>query len=350
MLALAGIRLGLRFRFLDPNPDPPVRELGTVVRAAYDDPEVLEAFGEGLDVITYEFENVPAGAAKRLASMALVLPPPAALEMTQDRLAEKEAFRRLGIPTPPFAAVDGFAELEGAVRELGFPVVLKTRRFGYDGKGQRVLRAEPEVTPAWEALGGVPLLAEGFVSFERELSILGVRGREGETLFYPLVENVHREGILRTSRAPAERLAEGRQQEAEEIAARILDELDYVGVLAVELFDTSKGLLANEIAPRVHNSGHWTQDGAATSQFENHLRAILGLPLGSPEPRGWSGMVNLLGTMPEPAALLALPGTHLHLYDKPPAPGRKLGHVNVVAASPGERERKIALVEEVLRG
>jgi 5-(carboxyamino)imidazole ribonucleotide synthase len=348
MLALAGLPLGLRFRFLEPGQDPPVRELGTVVRAPYDDPASLDAFGEGLDVVTYEFENVPAAATQRLEGRAPVLPPPAALEMAQDRLAEKTGFRRLGIPTAPFVSVDSFAELEEAARSLGLPLVLKTRRLGYDGKGQRVLRAESDLGPAWEALGGVPLLAEGFVAFQRELSILGVRGRDGETLFYPLVENEHREGILRTSRAPADGLAQGRQRDAEEIAARMMDDLDYVGVLAVELFETPEGLFANEIAPRVHNSGHWTQDGAMTSQFENHLRAILGLPLGSPEPRGWSGMVNLLGTVPTPAALLALPGIHLHLYDKPPYPGRKLGHVNVVAASPGEREEKIALVEEVL--
>jgi len=350
MLALAGIPLGLRFRFLEPSPDPPVRELGMVVPAPYDDTAALDVFGEGLDVVTYEFENVPADTARRLAARIPVFPPPAALEMTQDRLAEKTGFRRLGIPTPPFVPVAEFKELEEAIHTVGHPLVLKTRRLGYDGKGQRVLRKQSELKPAWDEIGGVPLLAEGFVAFDRELSILGVRARDGETVFYPLVENVHAEGILRTSRAPAEGLADGRQREAEEIATRIMDELDYVGVLAVELFETSDGLLANEIAPRVHNSGHWTQDGAVTSQFENHLRAILGLPLGSPEPRGWSAMVNILGAVPDRATLLALPGTHLHLYDKPPYPGRKLGHVNVVAASPGEREEKVALVERVLRG
>jgi 5-(carboxyamino)imidazole ribonucleotide synthase len=350
MLALAGIPLGLRFRFLEPSANPPVRDLGVVVRAPYDDLAALDRFGKGLDVVTYEFEIVPAETAKRIGSFAPVFPPPAALEMTQDRLVEKEAFQRLGIPTPPFAAVDAFEDLVSAVRALGFPAVLKTRRLGYDGKGQRMLRTERDLDGAWEDLEGVPLLAESFVAFERELSILGVRGRDGETVFYPLVENVHRDGILHTSRAPVESLDAERQSEAEGIALKIMNDLEYVGVIAVELFETRRGLLANEFAPRVHNSGHWTQDGAVTSQFENHLRAILGLPLGSPEPRGWSGMVNLLGVIPERAPILALPGAHLHLYDKPPRPDRKLGHVNVIAASPRKREEKLALVEALARG
>jgi 5-(carboxyamino)imidazole ribonucleotide synthase len=350
MLALAGLPLGLRFRFLEPKSDAPVRSVGPVIHAEYDDPEALDTFRAGLTVVTYEFENVPADAVRRIQSTVPIHPAPAALAVAQDRLAEKETFRRLAIPTPAFRAVNERSELETGAADLGFPCVLKTRRMGYDGKGQRVLRGAGDLDSAWEALGRVPLLLESFVRFTRELSVLGVRGMDGETLFYPLAQNEHREGILRTSHAPVPGLDPTRQNEAEGIASRLLEELEYVGVLAIELFETSDGLLANELAPRVHNSGHWTQDGAVTSQFENHLRAILGLPLGSPEPRGWTAMVNLLGTAPERSRILALPGAHLHLYDKPPQPGRKLGHVNLVASTPGELESKVALLVEVVGG
>lgn len=348
MLALAGTPLGLRFRFLDPSPDPPVQGLGQVVRAQYDDAAALEAFRDGLDLVTYEFENVPAAAVEMLAPTVSVLPPAAALHVAQDRLTEKETFRRLGVKTAPFHPVDTRAELDRGIEALGLPCVLKTRRLGYDGKGQRVLREAAEVDSSWEELGGVPLLLEGFVPFTRELSVIGVRGRDGNTAFYPLTENKHQDGILRTSRAPIPGFDPARQQEGQEIAGRILDTLDYVGVLAVELFDTPEGLLANEIAPRVHNSGHWTQDGAVTSQFENHLRAVLGLPLGSPEARGWSAMINLIGTLPPRRPILELPGTHLHLYDKEPRPGRKLGHVNVVAESPEALAQRLEMLEGVL--
>lgn len=331
MLALAGIPLGLRFRFLEPNPAPPVSHLGEVVQAPYDDPEGLDRLVEGAQVVTYEFENVPVAAARRLSRGAPVHPTPAALAMAQDRLTEKEAFRSLGIETAPFLPVDSRDALEAAVGVLGYPTVLKTRRLGYDGKGQTILTSEEDLDPAWDRLGGRPLILEGFVPFDRELSILAVRGLHGEVVKYPLVENHHESGILVRSLAPAPAVTEELQEAGQGIAHTILEHLDYVGVLAVELFQVGDRLLANELAPRVHNSGHWTQDGAVTSQFENHLRAILGLPLGSTDVRGErAAMVNLLGRPPLRSRVLAVPGAHLHLYDKEPRPARKVGHVNLV--------------------
>jgi len=270
--------------------------------------------------------------------------------MTQDRLVEKEGFRRLGIETAPFLPVSSLDDLRQGIQALGLPVILKTRRFGYDGKGQVVIREAEEIEDAWKAMGeSSALILEGFVPFRREISILSVRGVGGETAHYPLTENEHQSGILRRSRAPIPGISTGQEEEARRIATRVLDELGYVGVLAVELFETEDGrLLANEMAPRVHNSGHWTQNGATTCQFENHIRAIAGLPLGSTEAIGWSAMVNLLGDWPEPSKLLALTGTFLHLYGKEPRPLRKVGHVNVRGGTQEELEERIALVKSVL--
>jgi 5-(carboxyamino)imidazole ribonucleotide synthase len=329
MLALAGYPLGLRFRFLDPSPDACVGQLAEHMLGSYDDPAALERFAEGLDVITYEFENVPVEAARFLSGRVPVYPPPQALEVAQDRLTEKSFFRQHGIPTPPFLPVTTREELNKAARTLGTPAVLKTRRFGYDGKGQAVIGGEQEIEAAWTALGGRPLILEGFVPFERELSVLGVRACDGAMAFYPLVENYHREGILRLSIAPAPRVTREVQVKAEGYARRVMEGLDYVGVLAIELFDVDGELLANEMAPRVHNSGHWTIEGAETSQFENHLRAVLGLPLGSTVPRGYSAMLNIIGDLPNATEVLRLPNTHLHLYGKEPRPGRKIGHVTL---------------------
>jgi 5-(carboxyamino)imidazole ribonucleotide synthase len=267
---------------------------------------------------------------------------------------------RLGIPTPPFAAIGSRAELETAIAQIGLPAVLKTRRLGYDGKGQVVIRSPGQLSSAWEALGGAPLILEGFVDFTRELSVLAARGRDGATVCYPLIENHHHDGILRLSRAPASGVSSQLQALAESFAIRVLDALEYVGVLAIELFEIEEGrttgdgrmnssrLVANEMAPRVHNSGHWTIEGAETSQFENHLRAILGLPLGSTAPRGYAAMVNLIGTLPDPAALLSVPGAHLHLYGKAPRPGRKLGHVTLRADTPSELDTRLATLQSLL--
>lgn len=350
MLALAGYPLGLRFRFLDPAADASAGELGELVVAPYDDPAGLERFVRGLDVATFEFENVSAEATAYLADHVEVHPPRRALETAQDRLAEKECFRNLAIPTSPFVAVDDFDGLERAVQEIGLPAVLKTRRFGYDGKGQFVLREPSDLERAWEAIGGVPLILEGFVAFERELSIIAVRGRDGSTVFYPLTENHHREGILRASLAPAPGLDDELQAAAEAYAERVLRDFDYVGVLAIELFQLEDQLLANEMAPRVHNTGHWTIEGAETSQFENHLRAITGLPLGTTAPRGYSAMVNLIGTTPEPALVLAVPGAHLHLYGKAPRPGRKLGHVTLRADDPEMLRERLDELLQIVEG
>jgi 5-(carboxyamino)imidazole ribonucleotide synthase len=329
MLALAGYPLGLRFRFLEPAPEAPVGMLAEVRHGAYDDPAVRADFARGLDVITYEFESIPVAAVQDLARQVPVYPPPAALEAAQDRLHEKTLFQELGIPTPPFVPVQSRAELADGVAQVGLPAVLKTRRFGYDGKGQFTLHAPDDVERAWKALGGVPLLLEGFVSFQREVSVLAVRGRAGDVVIYPLVENHHRQGILRLSLAPAPGLTAELQRLAEDYARRVLGRLNYVGVLAIEFFQCDGRLLANEMAPRVHNSGHWTIEGAETSQFENHLRAILGLPLGSAAVAGRSAMVNLIGSVPETRAVFEIPHAHLHLYGKEPRSGRKLGHVTV---------------------
>jgi 5-(carboxyamino)imidazole ribonucleotide synthase len=352
MLALAGYPLGLRFRSLDPSPEAPAGHLAKLVVAAYDDPAALERFADGLAVATYEFENVPDAAVRLLEARVPVFPGALALQTAQDRLAEKQMFGQLEIPLPGYAAVSSLADLDAAIGRLGLPAVLKTRRLGYDGKGQVVLRAPDEAAAAWASLGEVPCVLEQMIPLRRELSVLAVRGRDGSTACYPLVENTHREGILRVSVAPAPdtgELAE-LQAQAEQFAARILDHLGYVGLLALELFvdDRDGRLLANEIAPRVHNSGHLTIEGSETSQFENHLRAILGLPLGSTAPRGHAAMVNLIGTVPPTEEILAIPGAHLHLYGKAPRPGRKLGHVTVTAASAAVRDELLARVLAVV--
>ncbi len=344
MLALAGYPLGLRFAFLDDNPDAPAGDIGELTVARWDDRVALDAFARSVDLVTYEFENVPVAAAERLAAHVLVLPPPRALEVAQDRLNEKDLFRDLEIDTAPFAAVETRDELEHAVVAIGLPAVLKTRTQGYDGKGQRVLRRRADLDPAFAALGGRPLLLEGFVPFERELSILAARSRSGETAFWPVVENVHRDGILRLSIAPASGAEGALSDEAATIAAKILESLDYVGVLAIELFQHEGRLLANEMAPRVHNSGHWTIEGARTSQFENHLRAILGLPLGATGATGVSAMVNLIGETPDPATVLGIDGAHLHLYGKPARPLRKLGHVTIVEPERATLEATLARI------
>ncbi len=330
MLALAGYPLNFHFRFLDPSPQAPVGRIAPRVTAEYTDFEALEKFASGLALVTYEFENVPIEAVRFLQKRLPVYPSPQALETAQDRRSEKDLFQKLGIPTTEFVAVDS-SDLEQAVRKLGLPAILKTCRFGYDGKGQWLLRTNEDVARITQEIPATPLILEKFVHFSRELSILAVRARDGKTAFYPLVENRHREGILRLSLAPAPRLTAALQQEAEQAALRVLEALDYVGVLAIELFECDGRLLANEMAPRVHNSGHWSIEGAVTSQFENHLRAVAGLPLGDTRTVGCSAMLNLIGELPESGELLAVPDAHLHIYGKALRPGRKVGHVTLRA-------------------
>lgn len=333
MLALAGYPLGLHFRFLDPSPEAPVGRIAQRVTAEYTDQSALEKFSSGLELITYEFENVPVAAARFLAQRVPVYPPPAALEAAQDRVAEKTLFQKLGISTTDFLPVAKPGEFGAAIKQLGLPAVLKTSRMGYDGKGQWILRTQEDVARARSELPKVSFILERFVPFTRELSVLAVRSRSGETAFYPLVENHHRGGILRLSLAPAPSLDPRIQRAAEDVARRVLESMKYAGVLAIEFFEHEGRLLANEMAPRVHNSGHWTIEGALTSQFENHLRAVLGLPLGSTQPAGHCAMINLIGELPEPSEVLAVPDAHLHLYGKLARPGRKLGHVTLRATS-----------------
>ena len=347
MLALAGYPLGLRFGFLDPN-DGSAGHVGELIRGEFDDPAALDRFASGCDVVTYEFENVPAATVRRIAERVPVFPPADALEVAQDRLAEKQLFTRLGIPTPAFAPVASRQELDAAIEQVGLPAVLKTRRLGYDGKGQAVLRTPADAAAAWERLGSSPLILESFVGFDRELSILAVRSRSGETSTYPLVQNEHADGILRVSRAPAPGLTEPLQRLASSHAAAILKTLNYVGVLAIEWFQVGDTLLANEMAPRVHNSGHWTIDGAVTSQFENHLRAILGWPLGDASCRGVAAMVNLIGQAPPPSELVGHAGLHVHLYGKEPRPGRKVGHLNLCEPDAATLEARLTRLRSAI--
>jgi 5-(carboxyamino)imidazole ribonucleotide synthase len=333
MLALAGYPLDFHFRFLDPSPQAPVGRIASRVTAEYTDFEALEKFAHGLSLVTYEFENVPVEAALFLQKLVPVYPPPQALEAAQDRLSEKSLFQKLGISTTEFAVVSSAEELESSIQKVGFPAVLKTCRMGYDGKGQWVLRTREDVQRVKREMPAKQLVLEKFVNFSRELSILAVRAHSGETAFYPLVENHHRGGILRLSLAPAPHLNSQLQHEAEDAARRVLEALDYVGVLAIELFECNGRLLANEMAPRVHNSGHWTIEGAVTSQFENHLRAVAGLPLGATRTLGHAAMLNLIGELPDPQELLGVPDAHLHVYGKALRPGRKVGHVTLRAES-----------------
>ena len=349
MLALAGYPLGLRFRFLDPSPEAPVGRIANRVTADFNDEQALEKFSHGLEVVTYEFENVPVAAAKFLAERVPVYPAADALEEAQERLREKRLFRRLEIPTTEFAEVAKREDLDAAVKQVGLPAMLKTCRMGYDGKGQWLLRTADDVEKARAELPDVPLILEKFVPFARELSILGVRGRGGEIAFYPLIENHHRGGILRLSLAPAPNLTANLQQEAENAARKLLKALNYVGVLCIEFFEIGGRLPANEMAPRVHNSGHWTIEGAVTSQFENHLRAILGMPLGSTTAVGVSAMINLIGEIPNSAEVLGVSNAHLHLYGKEPRAGRKLGHVTVRADHAEKLQQRLGALPEFFR-
>ena len=331
MLALSGYPLGLDFIVLEPSDQACAGAVAEQLHGAYDDEILLAQLAERADVVTYEFENVPARALEFLAGKVDVYPPPQALATAQDRLFEKTMFRELGINTPPFAAIDSLEGLRAAMTDIGYPAVMKTRRDGYDGKGQAVLRSEDDLLSGWQSIGEVPALVEGFVQFDREISVIAARSSSGEVKVYPLTENVHREGMLSLSLA---REGDAMQAKAEDIVSKLLRKLDYIGVIALELFHAGDELLANEFAPRVHNSAHWTQDGAQTCQFENHLRAVLGLPLGDTAIRGEiAAMVNLVGELPTSEAVLSHPHAHLHLYGKEPRAGRKLGHINLSGCS-----------------
>lgn len=362
MLALAAHRLGVRCVAMDEHPDAVAGHVCALHVDRFDAPTNLDAFLSGCAVCTYEFENVPASLAERVAGRVALRPGAEALARSQDRVVEKTLFNRLGVRTARFAPVETLDVLRHAAADLGLPAILKTRRLGYDGKGQRVVRAISELDDAFAQLASASiagasnagLILEAFVPFARELSLISARGLDGSVVFYPLVENHHHEGILRLSIAPASGVDAALQRHAQELATRVLVELNYVGVLAIELFDLgatlapAERLVANEMAPRVHNSGHWTMDAAECDQFENHIRAIVGLPMGSTRVHQHAAMVNIVGQMPPLAELASIDGARVHLYAKSPRAGRKLGHVNVVAGSEAELRQRVLGVASVL--
>lgn len=330
MLSVAASRLGLRCHVFEPGSNPPAGHVADVVTTApYEDDAALTAFGRAVDVITYEFENVPTSALDLLESLTPIRPGRDALRISQDRITEKDFLTGLGLIVAPYAAVDDRASMQAAVDRIGAPSILKTRRFGYDGKGQAPLRTSDDATSAHESLNDAPAVLEGFVAFEREISVIAARSVGGTIACFDPGENVHRDGILRTTTIPAA-VDDTTRAAAIDIAGTILDALDYVGVLGVELFVTADGLLVNEIAPRVHNSGHWTQNGCAIDQFEQHIRAVAGWPLGDPGRHSDVVMENLIGDdVNAVSALASSPGAALHLYGKADTkPGRKMGHVN----------------------
>jgi 5-(carboxyamino)imidazole ribonucleotide synthase len=332
MMVLAGAPMGLRFELFDPAADACGGQLAPLQVAAFEDEAALAAFAERVDVVTFDFENVPARSAQFLAERVPVHPNPDALAVAQDRLSEKTLFRELGIPLPPFADIGSRDELAAKAAEFGLPCILKTRRFGYDGKGQFRLRSEADIDAAWAAMGEqverTGLILEGFVAFDREVSVVAVRGQDGEFRAWPVTGNWHVDGVLSASLAPA-RLPEAQYAAAIGYARTLAERLDYVGVFALELFCRGDVLLANEMAPRVHNSGHWTIEGSETSQFENHLRAVLGLPLGDTRMLGHACMLNWIGAMPDGTGVLAQASGHWHDYGKQPRDGRKVGHATL---------------------
>jgi 5-(carboxyamino)imidazole ribonucleotide synthase len=348
MLALAGHRLGFQFKVFDPDPNACAGQVTEHVYASYDDNEALARFATGLDVVTFEFENVPADTVANLAERVPIAPGSMALAATQDRCREKVLLRSLGMPTADFSPVDRISDLQRAASEIGLPCVVKTRRLGYDGKGQAVVHTMEQLEASWQQLGAAPCIVESYVPFERELSLIGVRDRTGLVGFSPWIENRHQAGILRVSLAPANPLDDDAARSVIICMKELMSTLEYVGVLAVEFFESAGELLANEIAPRVHNSGHWTIDGADTSQFENHLRAVAGLPVGSMTAIGHAGMVNLIGAVPPIDALLTVPGIRLHIYGKHPRPGRKVGHATVVTAALDHRDETLKRLQEIV--
>jgi 5-(carboxyamino)imidazole ribonucleotide synthase len=340
MLALSGYPLGVKCLFLDRSSDTPGAQVAPSLIGGLEDPVLLAELASRSDVVTFDWENISGAALQPLEKIVQVRPPRAALEVSQDRLAEKALFTRLKIPVAAHAAVDSRERLLQVARHLGLPGVLKTRRFGYDGKGQFVLREPQDVDRAWTAIGGADLVYERFQNFSREVSLIGARSASGKTVVYPLSANTHGGGILRYSTAPF--LNAKLERSAKAYLQRVMKALDYIGVLAIEFFVVNGRLVANEMAPRVHNSGHWSIEGCVTSQFENHLRAVCDMPLGSTRALGHTAMVNFLGTMPPREPLLAIEGLAYHDYGKTPRPGRKLGHCTILKRSPKERDVALA--------
>ena len=346
MMALSGIPLGLEFAMYDRHADVPGAAVAEIFSGAFDDRRKLARFARAVDVVTFDWENVPVASVRAIARLKPVWPPPRALEAGQDRLSEKKLFGRLGMRVAPYATVDSEADLARAIASLGTPGILKTRRLGYDGKGQARIRRAHDAGDAFRRLAGQPLIYERFVNFSREVSLVAARGRGGEFRSYPLAENEHADGVLAVTRAP---YSDARLQRlAERNHRRLFRALGYVGVLCVEYFVEDGRLVANEMAPRVHNSGHWTIEGAETSQFENHVRAIAGLPLGNTRLRGHAAMVNVIGRKPRAGEFLRQAGVHWHDYGKSPRPGRKLGHVTVVKGNRAARDRAARALRHAL--
>lgn len=346
MLALAGKPLGLKFIFLDPAPIACATDIGQHLIGDYTDKTLLTQLAEQADIITYEFENVPVDIINFLSQTTPVYPPAKALLIGQDRITEKTFLQDLGIATTLFAAVSNLDELQQAMPTIGYPAILKTRRFGYDGKGQVTLHSEQDLAEAWLAVKNVACVVEGFIPFDREISIIASRNVSGEIVYYPLSENTHHKGILRLAKNTQN---DPLQTQAEGIVNIILVALDYVGTITVELFVVGNTIIANEFAPRVHNSGHWTIEGSETSQFENHLRAILDLPLGTTESLGYAAMQNFIGNVPAIEKLLLLSPVHLHVYDKVARKGRKLAHATVRTESLEKLTDVIATLTELAK-
>ncbi|MBB5360652.1 5-(carboxyamino)imidazole ribonucleotide synthase [Rhodanobacter sp. ANJX3] len=351
MLAIAAAPLGIKTLAVDGASDACAGQVAPLVVAEWTDYAALEAFAGQVDAVTFDFENVPAETARRLVERVAVHPSPQALAIAQDRLAEKTLFRECGLPTPEFMAVDTREDLARALMTIGAPAILKTRRLGYDGKGQFRLKTVDDADAAWAALGEqaatLGLILEAFVPFERELSVIAVRGRDGDFRTWPLTQNWHVDGVLSMSLAPAPTIGE-LQQRATALAKTLAERLDYVGVFALELFVKDGELLGNEMAPRVHNSGHWTIEGAHTSQFENHVRAVLGLPLGDTGARGVSTMFNWIGDLPDAAPVLRAIDGHWHDYGKQARPGRKVGHATLCAPDAKELATRLTELADAL--
>lgn len=356
MLALAGYPLELDFHFYDTSGQPSVG-LGAVTCDPSADLEndKLKSFLADVDVVTYEFEHLPLHLTQHIEKQAKLYPPSKSIEVCQNRALEKALFTKLGIPTPKYHIINSLDALKNAVEELGCPVVTKTTTEGYDGKGQFVIKSPDQCELAWKTIGLTEngprdLIVESFVNFKRELSIIAVRSINDDMSVYPLTENDHFEGILRYSFAPAENVSEETVQQANSYIKELMHELGHVGILTLELFETDNGLVANEMAPRVHNSGHWTIEGTNCSQFENHLRAITGMPLGSTEAERPTCMINIISEKGDIAGIMALPYAHIHLYGKEERAGRKLGHITVQADNIEELKWRVKNVASFLPG
>lgn len=348
MMGLAGIPLGLEFVFLDPSSDACATAAGDLVQADFSDEQAARELSAGVDVVTFDFENVPAATARALQENCLVYPSPDALGAGQDRLEEKELLTSLGIEVAPYHVVSSRTDLLAGLEKVGYPAVLKTRRLGYDGKGQSVLRDQEDLERAWQKLGDFDLVLEAFVPFQAECSLVAVRGLDGEIRTWPLARNVHSNGILMLSMPGV--FDETLQSLATRKMKALMERFDYRGVLTIEFFLADGKLLANEFAPRVHNSGHWSIDGAVCSQFENHVRAVTSMPLGETSMTSHSVMFNWIGEMPDRERAMKIPGLHWHDYGKSPRPGRKIGHATLTASDEDELKRNAGRLADIAGG